>query len=140
MAIGDVKKGAGMLVKAGNGATPEVFTTVAKLRSTSFSAGGEDVEITNKDSGGRREYLSGAGTVAIDFSGSGVYDGSDQQVLMESRALANTVDNYQIIFEGGRMYEVGAKVKISSDGEYNGEQTYAFNFAGSGQETVTAET
>lgn len=140
MAIGDVKKGAGMLIKAGDGAGSEVFTTIARLRTTSFTIDGEEVEVTSKDSAGFKELLDGAGTRSFSFSGSGVFDGSAQQVLCETRAIAGTIHNYQVVFTGGRTYELAALISsVQLEGEHNGEMTYSVSLSSSGQATITAE-
>ena len=44
------QKGSAMLMKVGNAASPEVFTTIAGLRSTSLTVNNESVDVTNKDS------------------------------------------------------------------------------------------
>ena len=47
------QKGSALLMKIGNSASPEVFTTIAGMRST-ISMNDEVVDITNKDSGRAR--------------------------------------------------------------------------------------
>ena len=44
------QKGSELLVKVGNGGSPESFTTVGGLRDTSISINQEMLDITNKDS------------------------------------------------------------------------------------------
>lgn len=52
------------LLKAGNGASPQAFTTIAEVTDvTDFGANVEFVEVTNFDStGGYREYIGGLKT------------------------------------------------------------------------------
>ena len=45
----------------GDGGSPVAYATVAGLRTTQLSINGEMVTITNKDSGGWRALLPGAG-------------------------------------------------------------------------------
>lgn len=66
-----VEKGSAFLLKIGNGDTPLTYTTIAGLRTTQLSVSGEAVNITNKDSGGWRELLSGAGVRAVSVSAAG---------------------------------------------------------------------
>ena len=56
-----VQKGASLVVKIGNGASPEVFTTVAGLQDTSISINQETVDVTNKDSSRVRTLLAQGG-------------------------------------------------------------------------------
>ena len=57
--------GSAFLLKIGDGGVPPAFATVAGLRTTMLTIAGELVTITNKDSGGWRELLSGAGTRSV---------------------------------------------------------------------------
>ena len=43
------QKGSAMLMKVGNGGSPETFTTIGGLRSTSLTINNESVDVTNKD-------------------------------------------------------------------------------------------
>ena len=56
-----VQKGSALLVKVGNGGSPESFTTVAGLRDTSISINAETIDVTNKDSSRVRTLLANAG-------------------------------------------------------------------------------
>ena len=58
------QKGSAMLMKVGNGGSPETFTTIAGLRSTSLTINNESVDVTNKDSSGKRTMLAAAGVHA----------------------------------------------------------------------------
>ncbi|MEM1396138.1 MAG: phage major tail protein, TP901-1 family, partial [Pseudomonadota bacterium] len=59
------QRGLDILLKLGDGATPETFSSVAGLRVASFSLNAETVDATNADSPGRwRELISGAGVRA----------------------------------------------------------------------------
>ncbi|MEM9898511.1 MAG: phage tail tube protein, partial [Pseudomonadota bacterium] len=47
------QRGLDILLKLGDGATPETFSSVAGLRVASFSLNAETVDATNADSPGR---------------------------------------------------------------------------------------
>ena len=55
------QRGRDMLVKIGDGGSPESFTTVAGLRTRTFSLNAREVDTTHAESGGWRELLAGAG-------------------------------------------------------------------------------
>src|SRR5204862_1249719 len=68
------QRGKDLLVKIGDGGSPETFTTVAGLRATTLSFNAQTVDVTNADSVDQwRELLAGAGVKSASFSGSGVF-------------------------------------------------------------------
>ncbi|MCK9494153.1 MAG: phage major tail protein, TP901-1 family [Dehalococcoidia bacterium] len=133
------KKGVSFLLKAGNGASSEVFTTIAAQRTTSLSINGTQVDVTDKDSSGWQELLAGGSIRSMAISAAGVYKDVTSQILIESRCLARTLDNYQIVFDGGRTYEGAFQViSVEYAGEHNGEHTYSASLVSSGAVTVQA--
>ena len=133
------EKGLAFLIKHGDGATTEVFTTIAAMRSTNLTINSETVEITNKDSGGMRELLAGAGVRSMSLSGSGVFTKSAEQVLIQNEVLAGTISNYEIVFEPGDKFAGAFQcTSLEYAGEHNGERTYNMSFESSGAITVTA--
>ena len=59
------QRGRDLLVKIGDGGSPETFTTVAGLRATTLSFNAQTVDVTNADSANQwRELLAGAGVKA----------------------------------------------------------------------------
>ena len=67
------QKGSALLMKIGNAASPEVFTTIGGMRSTSIALNDEAVDVTNKDSGRARTLLAQGGVNSLTVSGSGVF-------------------------------------------------------------------
>ena len=68
------QRGRDMLLKIGDGAAPEVFTTVAGLRARTISLNAKTADVTDADSAGRwRELLAGAGMKSASVSGQGVF-------------------------------------------------------------------
>jgi len=133
------EKGLSFLIKHGDGAGTEVFTTVAAMRSTSLTINSETVDITNKDSSGMRELLAGAGVRSMSLSGSGVFTKSTEQVLIQNEVLAGSITNYEIVFEPGDKFAGAFQVtSLEYAGEYNGERTYSISLESSGAITVTA--
>src|SRR3546814_6098191 len=85
------EKGSAFLLKVGDGQPVPAYETVAGLRTTQLSINGDAVVITNKDSGGWRELLSGAGIRSMSVSGAGVFTGSAAEARIKSSALAGTL-------------------------------------------------
>lgn len=128
-----IEKGRAFLLKIGDGAQPEQFTVVGGMRSTSLRINNEMVDVTHKMSGGWRELLSGAGIRHISLSGGGIFTNSDSETLLQAKALASSVDNYEIVFESGAKFSGAFQVSsLEYAGDYNGERTYALGLESSG--------
>ena len=95
------QKGSAFLLKISNGATPAVYQTVAGLRTTQMSITGDTVVITSKESGGWRELLSGAGVRSVSVSAAGIFLGSAAEAQIRTAAMAGTLADYELSFEGG---------------------------------------
>lgn len=127
------EKGSAFLLKIGDGAVPVVYSTVAGLRTTQLSVNGEAVNVTNKDSGGWRELLSGAGVRSVSVSGAGIFTGSAAEVRVRSNALAGVIDDYELSFESGeRMRGRFLVTRLDYAGDYNGERSYTMSLESSG--------
>ena len=130
------EKGSAFLLKIGDGEDPVGYSTIAGLRTTQLSVNGEPVAITNKDSGGWRELLSGAGVRSVSVSGAGVFTGSDAELRVKNHALGGVIDAYELSFEGGdRMRGDFLVTRLDYSGDYNGERSYTVSLESSGAVT-----
>ncbi len=127
------QKGSALLMKIGNGASPEVFTTIGGMRSTALAMNDEAVDITNKDSSRARELLAQGGTNSMTVTGSGVFTDSASETTLRSAFDASAFSNYQFLvpdfgtFTGAFMLQ-----SLEYAGEFNGEVTYSFTFESAG--------
>ena len=127
------QKGSAMLMKAGNGASPEVFTTIAGLRSSSLTVNNESVDVTNKDSSNNRTYLAAAGIQSTSISGSGVFTDASSETTLKTNALADTINNYQFLVPDFGTFTGAFQVtSLEYSGEFNGEVTYSCSFESAG--------
>jgi TP901-1 family phage major tail protein len=128
-----IEKGSAFLLKVGDGAPVPAFATVAGLRTTQLSVNGEAVVVTNKDSGGWRQLLSGAGVRSVSVSGAGVFTGSIAETRIKASALAGTIDEYRLTFEGGdSMTGKFLVTRLDYAGDFNGERSYTLTLESSG--------
>ena len=127
------QKGAALLLKVGNGGSPETFTTVAGLRSTSITLNDEAVDVTHKDSSGNRTLLADGGINSISVSGSGVFTDHATEATLRGTMNASSFTNFQILVPDFGTY-TGAFMCSSLEyaGEYNGEVTYSVTLESSG--------
>jgi TP901-1 family phage major tail protein len=122
------QKGSEILIKLGDGAAPEVFTTVAGLRTKSLKLNSEQVDITNSDSVNKwRELLEGAGVKSMSVSGNGVFTDSATENNLLTAKINGTHKNFQVIIPGLGTFE--GKFQIADmeyAGEHNKEVTHYF--------------
>lgn len=127
------QKGSAFLLKISDGATTPAYDTVAGLRTTQLSINGDQVVITNKDSGGWRELLSGAGIRSVSVSAAGIFLASDAETAIRGHALAGTLDDYELSFEDGEKLRGRFLVqRLDYAGDYNGERNYTMQLESSG--------
>lgn len=133
-----VERGSAFLLKVGDGAVVPAFATVAGLRTTQLSVNGEAVVVTNKDSGGWRQLLSGAGVRSVSVSGAGVFTGSAAETRIKTSALAGTIDDYRLTFESGdSMTGRFLVTRLDYAGDFNGERSYTLSLESSGPVVVS---
>ena len=120
------QKGSALLLKIGDGASPEAFTTIGGLRSTSITMNDEAVDITNKDSSAVRALLANGGVQSTSISGSGVFTDAASETTLRGKFGASSFSNFQVILPDFGTY-TGAFMVASLEyaGAYNGEATYS---------------
>ena len=92
------QKGRALLMKIGNAASPEVFTTIGGMRSTSITLNDEAVDITNKDTtNDARSLLAAAGIKSMSVSGNGVFTDSASETTLYGKWHAAANANYQFL-------------------------------------------
>ena len=120
------------LLKLGGG-QPVSYATVAGLKTTQLSINGDAVAITNKDSGGWRELLSGAGVRSVSVAASGIFTGSSAEQQLRVLALGGGLADYELSFESGeRMQGRFLVSRLEYAGDFNGERNYTLALESSG--------
>jgi TP901-1 family phage major tail protein len=127
------QKGSALLMKMGNAASPEVFTTIGGMRSTSISMNDEMVDVTNKDSTRARTLLAQGGVNSTTVSGSGVFTDSASEATLKGKFDVSALTNYQFLVpDFGTFTGKFQLTTLEYAGEFNGEVTYSFTFESSG--------
>ena len=127
------EKGSAFLLKIGSGGATPTYATIAGLKTTQLSVNGDAVNITNKDSGGWRQLLSGAGVRSVSVSGAGIFTGSSAEAQLRGLALNGGLAAYELSFESGeRMQGQFLVTRLEYAGDYNGERNYTLALESSG--------
>lgn len=128
-----VESGAAFLLKVSDGGSPELFRTVAGLRTTQLTLATEPVVVTNKGSGGWRELLPSGGVRSVSISGAGVFTGSAAEMQLKALALDGSLERYEVSFEGGERLRGSFQLtRLDYAGDFNGERSYTLSLEGSG--------
>ena len=91
------QRGKDLLIKIGDGATPEIFTTVAGLRATTLAFNAQNVDVTNSDSTEMWRELLGAGVKSATILGSGVFKDAASDAALRTAFFNQALCNWQIV-------------------------------------------
>jgi len=131
-------KGDVFLLKGGDGAGPEVFTTIDALRGTALTINGEVVDATSKSSPGNwRELLDGGGVKRMSISADGVWESTAEQELLRDRAMDGVIRNYQITDSEDTLEGAFVVTNFELSGPHGAEQTYSVTLESADQPTIT---
>ena len=129
-----IQSGKDILLKIGDGGTPQSFTSAAGLRMKTISLNARSIDVTTADSpGGWRELLAGAGVKTCSVSGAGVFvdaasDGAVRQAFFDQAAR-----DWQLIIPDFGVIE-GAFLVAALDysGRHDGEAAWSMTLASAG--------
>jgi TP901-1 family phage major tail protein len=127
------QRGKDMLVKIGDGGSPEVFTSVAGLRTRTFSLNAREVDATHSESNGWRELLAGAGVKQAAVAGSGVFLNDAAALSLRAAFFAGAVRTFKLIVPGlGTMTGPFMIANLDYAGDHDGEATFSVALASAG--------
>lgn len=133
-----------LLIKIGDGNSPEVFANLCGVKTQSFNLGANEVDTTIpncNDPGSKVQRTIEPGIVNRTFSGSGAFvSGGTQEILM-GHVNAATVFNAQVVVPGLGEYEGSWMVSdFEFTGEMEGNMEFSATFSAAGPLEFTAET
>ena len=136
------RMGYGTLFKTGNGASPEVFTTLAETTSITLPAMARDtIEATHNESGGAwREFIAGlkdGGEISLELNF--VPGGSAALALTAEMDLDGTlaVKNRQILFPDGSYFSFsGILTSFEPDAPLDDKMAASVTFKVSGKPSL----
>lgn len=134
------QKGKDVLIKIGDGASPEVFTTVAGIRARTITLNAKTVDATSSDSAGRwRELLAGSGVKSVAVSGSGVFRDGAADTAMRQAFFDQTAGNWQLVIPSFGVFQGPFVIAaLEYAGQHDGEATFSLSLASAGEVAFTA--
>jgi TP901-1 family phage major tail protein len=133
------QKGKDLLIKIGDGADPESFTTVAGLRATTLAFNAQAIDVTNADSAEQwRELLAGGGVKSASISGSGVFKDAASDAALRTAFFNQAVPNWSVVIPSFGTITGPFKItSLSYEGPYDGELKLALSLASAGALSFT---
>lgn len=135
--------GRALLVKIGDGASPEVFSNLCGLNSKSLTINNSSIDVTTPDCttpGGAlwTETLNGLKNVSV--TGDGFFEDSASELRMNTVAMAaDNVCNFQIVVPAFGTYAGAFRIaSLDFGGETEGGVTYSVSLESTGAVTFTA--
>jgi len=127
--------GKDILLKIGDGADPESFTSVAGLRAKTISLNARSVETTHADSPGRwRELLGGAGVRSASVSGAGIFVDSAADETVRAVFFTQAKRRWQLVIpDFGALTGDFLVTALEYSGRHDGEAAYSLSLASAGE-------
>lgn len=127
MAVGALK-GRNILLKIGNGTSPQVFSTIGGIQSRSISINNDTVDITTSDEAPWRQFMGNTGMRSVSISGSGVFKNEAAIRAVEDLALNGNLQEFQVVFANGDIFQgLFAVSSLEYSGEHTAEQKYSIS-------------
>lgn len=132
--------GRNCLLKVGDGADPEVFTTLPGQRNTRATINGNPIDVTTKDDDGWGATITGTRQMTVTVEGIAEWPEPTIFQRMRQAARDGTVINVQVVYSSnGDMDEVPAYVTSLEMGGSNDSGTeYSATLQAYGEPTYTA--
>ena len=114
------------------------YKTIGGLRTSSFAATFDEIDVSHHGSNQWKNLKSGAGLRAVSVSGSGVYTNSGNFRAMENAAFENALVALAFLdLDGGRIYSANFKINsLEASGEYDGEASFSMSANSSGSVSI----
>lgn len=114
------------------------YTTVAGIRTKSFTIGNEPVDTTTDDSNAWRTLLAEPGSRTVDVTGSGVSEDNTFLSLVLAATGSVVLEDMQLLFPNGDTLEMSMFVNSYAEtGEFQDAVTFEISFQSSGTPTFT---
>jgi TP901-1 family phage major tail protein len=133
------QRGKDLLIRIGDGADPEVFTSVAGLRATTLAFNATSIDVTNSDSTDSWRELLADGVKSATLSGSGVFKDAASDAAMRGAFFNGASGNWQVVIpDFGTIQGPFRITSLQYDGPHDGELKLSLSLASAGALTFVS--
>lgn len=133
------QKGRDLLLKIGDGGTPEIFTTIGAARALSMTLDNRPVDATSMDGGGIQSLQSDAGVQSMQVVLQGLFKDAAAEESLRAAAFARTSKNYELLFPNGDKYAAAFVIEsYARSGAHDGLEVFAVTLLRNGGGTFMA--
>jgi TP901-1 family phage major tail protein len=128
------QRGRDILLKIGDGAPTETFTTVAGLRAKTIALNAKTVDGTNADSPDAwRELIAGAGVKSAAVTGAGVFKDAASDAMVRAAFFAQAARNWMLVIPDFGVIEGAFLIeRLDYSGDHDGEALFSLSLASAG--------
>lgn len=132
-------KGRDLLLKVGDGGTPESFSTLGAARAVEFSINNQPVDATTMADAGTQSFEAGASTQSMQLRLEGLFKDSSAEDTLRAAAFDRSSRNYELYFPNGDKYAATFVIdSYARGGTHDGLETFTVSLLRSGGGIFTA--
>lgn len=137
-------RGSALLIKRGDGASSEVFTTVGALQSSTVTINGDPIEVTTADDVDVndeiwRTFITGPKTLSV--SGNGIAKAFLPVQTVYNDFATGAVSNYELVVPNVGTFTAAMIVgSMTFEGPYDGVTGFSLDLQAAAAPTFVAET
>ena len=133
------QKGRDLLLKIGDGAEPEAFTTIGAARTSAMTLNNQPVDATSMDDEGVQAFIPDAGVQGMTLKLEGLFKDSTSEEKLRLAAFDRARCNYQLCFPNGDGYAAAFIVQdYARSGSFDGLEGFTVTLVRSGTGSFTA--
>jgi predicted secreted protein len=126
-------KGRDLLLKIGDGGSPEAFTEIGSARMTSLSLSNPLLDVTALDGGGLQALKPDGGVQAMQVRLDGLFRDEAGEEALRAAAFGRSLGNYKFVFPNGDVYAAAFAVQgYTRGGRHDGLETFTLTLNRSG--------
>jgi TP901-1 family phage major tail protein len=128
------QRGRDVLIRIGDGGSPEAFVTVAGIRTRTIALSAGLVDATTAQSPQAwRQLIAGAGTKRVEVAGSGVFVDAISDARLRAAYFNGEAASLRLVIAGfGVLAGPFAIAELTHAGEHDDEATFAIRLASAG--------
>lgn len=133
------QKGRDILLKIGDGAESETFTTIAGIRAKTIALNARLVDGTNADSPSAwRELIAGAGVKSCAVTGAGVFKDAASDALMRTAFFNQVARTWMLVVPDFGVIQGPFLIEgLDYSGDHDGEAAFSVSLASAGALSFT---